>query len=143
MGARRNADGAVRLMTEIRFESSLRDGESRDEHGQVVRPAGFEHSALLASLLKDPIKIVASPWKEEGYAWEFLATCNRVKVSVLVGRDADRENGWLIIVSPISLFGFLRRKRVESAVEKVVSEVVKVLQGDSRFSNVEVERDAV
>lgn len=130
-------------MTEIRFESSLRDDESRDEHGQTERPAGFEHSALFASRLKDSIKIVAGPWNEEDYAWEFVTKCGGTKVSVLVGRDADRENGWLIAVSPVSLPGFLRRKMVEIAVEKVVSEVVNVLQGDSRFNNVEVDRKAV
>jgi hypothetical protein len=116
------------------FESTLRDEEKWTDSGNVLEPAGIEHAHLIVSHLARSINVVSSPWNEEDYAWEFLTKCDGIRVSVLIGRDG--ENGWLVIVIPVALFAFLRRRKIRFAVETVTNAIQDFLRADARFKTV-------
>ena len=116
------------------FESSLPDQGQRADAADVLQPAGKEHAELFASHLPSSVNIVRGPWNEENYAWEFLTKCEGIRIGVLTGKLDD--DGWQIIVIPVSLFAFLRRRKIGLAVDTVTAGIEDFLRADPLFNNV-------
>jgi hypothetical protein len=121
------------------FKSNLADPHEEDEQGaEVTAPAGLRHSKLLATEL-GPSFVTDDPWNEGGY-WEFIGKANGVTVRVLVQENwyeggAD-EGNWLLILHPVSLFGFLYRRRLRDAVTAVGDTIDALLRRDQQFQGV-------
>ncbi len=104
---------ARNLKNYLTFGSNIADPGDWDENGNVVRPPGLQHSQLLATSLKQAVSDLTEPWNEEDFGWEFLGKVNGISVSVLI--QSPDDNTWLVIVIPIVLFPWFRRKKIEAA----------------------------
>jgi hypothetical protein len=116
----------------LEFRSTMPDDGAWTDKGQVIAPPGLEHAKLLASKLASSMKLLYAPWNEEDYGWQFLIEHERITMGVLI--QSPEEARWLLIVSPVILFGFLRRRRIQVAVDAAVSAIELVLQQSDRFS---------
>ena len=116
------------------FESSLKDDWSWNENGDVRSPGGLEHSKVFAAHLPETISLIDGPWNEEDFAWKFLTRFNGIHVSVLVSEFTASDR--LVIVNRVVFFGFLRKRRIELAVETVTDAIDVTLRADVRFKNV-------
>jgi len=123
------------MRNHLYFKSDLADdGTWTDDGKGVVKPPGLEHSRLLAAHLSRSVTLLATPWNEEDFGWEFLTKCDGIRAGVLT---SSYENGWLVIVIPVTFFGFLRRRRIHSAIDRLADDIESFLIADARFRNVQ------
>ena len=124
--------GEMPLMTQsVTFKSTVSDEGSRK--GNELLPAGIEHTKLIRAHLARSFKLRGEPWNEEGYAWEFQVEAEGIIVSVIVGAVDER---WRVQTLPVALLGFLRRRRLRSAVDSVTKAIEGFLKGDNCFQDV-------
>jgi hypothetical protein len=116
----------------ITFKSAIPD-EAKSARDGLGEPAGIEHAKMIRSHLGGSMSLLGDPWNEEDYAWEFQVGANRITMSVIVGAVDDE---WRVQVLPVAFLGFLRRKRLHSAVNAVADAVEEFLTGDPRFKDV-------
>jgi hypothetical protein len=116
------------------FRSDLPD-EPKWDGMRLLEPAGHAHIQLLAGGLSR-VGDVTEPWNEEDYAWELVCKVGGISVSVLIEITSHDLACFLVIIHPVVLFKFLRRRRMEEAISKVCEEVGRFLREDARVHDV-------
>jgi hypothetical protein len=117
----------------LEFRSTMPDDGAWTDEGQVIAPPGLEHAKLLASKLARSMKLLHAPWNEEDHGWEFLIEHESITMGILI-QCGPVEDRWLLIVNPVTFFGFLRRRRIQLATDAAASAIERVLQEDGRFN---------